>query len=248
MNKKFSLRSFFSLRSPRRVFSLAAFGLVLLSISTLFFFTRPGHADLDEPKARDRNITVAVVGLLKRDHLLQRPLDDEISERSLNNFIEALDPFKIYFYASDVQEFQRFKHEIDDDLSGGDVRVAYKIFKRYLTRLDERVAEVDKFLAMNHDYTLDESLEADPDKLSYPINAAEINDRWRKRIKFDLLRERIQDEEDLKKRAQEEKEEQEKKDGKKETAERTTPAYSKRSIWPTFASEFRGDITAWPSG
>ena len=38
-----------------------------------------------------------------------------------------------------------------------------------------------------HDFTVDEYLTDDPDKLDYPVDKAEADDRWRKKVKLDLL-------------------------------------------------------------
>jgi carboxyl-terminal processing protease len=53
--------------------------------------------------------------------------------------------------------------------------------------VDERVQLVDEFLRADHDFTVDEKMVVDPDLASYARNAAEARERWRKRIKYDLL-------------------------------------------------------------
>ena len=61
------------------------------------------------------------------------------------------------------------------------------VFNRYLSRLDERMAMAHKLIDAPHDYTLDENMNVDGDKIAWATTAAELDDRWRKRIKFDLL-------------------------------------------------------------
>jgi carboxyl-terminal processing protease len=56
-----------------------------------------------------------------------------------------------------------------------------------MQRIDERVKLVDELLAEAPDYTVDEELVIDPDKLQFPKSDAEVRDAWRKRIKYDLL-------------------------------------------------------------
>ncbi|NUQ63056.1 MAG: carboxy terminal-processing peptidase [Pirellulales bacterium] len=144
-------------------------------------------ADPITPSAKDRQIALTVTSLLKREHLSKHKLDDEISERCFQMFLKSLDPMKLYFYQSDIDGFQRQQKELDDAMRRGDVKFAYDVFTVFLRRIDERVAVVDRLLAMNHDFTLEEEMGVDRDTIQYAKNEAEANDRWRKRIKYDLL-------------------------------------------------------------
>ena len=118
---------------------------------------------------------------------LGRDVDDQASQRCLTSFLKALDPWKLYFYQSDVDEFMKSQNELDDLAKKGDVTFAHKVFQVYLQRVDERVAVIDELLAMKHDFTVDEEMLTDRDMTSYPRTAAEARDRWRKRIKYSLL-------------------------------------------------------------
>jgi carboxyl-terminal processing protease len=144
-------------------------------------------ADPVAPSDSDRQVALAVTSLLRRDHLLRHPLDDEISRRCLDSFLEHLDPMKVYFYQSDVDSFRRKQDELDDLARRGDVSFAYTVFNTFLRRVDERVKLVDHFLSVPHDFTVDEELVIDRDAAEYARNEAEAREKWRKRIKYDLL-------------------------------------------------------------
>src|SRR4051812_1525007 len=60
-----------------------------------------------QPTANDRQITLAVSMLMERQHLTGQRLDKTISERALKTFIKDLDPLKLFFLQSDVDEFNR---------------------------------------------------------------------------------------------------------------------------------------------
>ena len=144
-------------------------------------------ADPVAPGPGERQIVLTVASLLKRDHLTRHPLDNEISERCLKNYLKMLDPMKLYFYQSDIDEFDRHKDELCDAIRGGDISFAYMVFRTYLQRVDERVKAVDALLAAPLDFTADEQMVVDRDTAHYPATPAEAVDRWRQRIKFDLL-------------------------------------------------------------
>lgn len=143
-------------------------------------------ADPQGPTARDRQIAQIVASLLRREHLSKHPLDEEIASRCVRQFVKMLDPMKVYFYQSDVDTFMARQREVIE-VKKGDVGLAYSIFQTFLRRVDERVRLVDEFLAMQHDFSVDEEMVVDRDAAQFPRNEAEARDRWRKRIKYDLL-------------------------------------------------------------
>ena len=175
---------------PRRFWVGTLAGLVLISALVPLALSSPAaprRSELTTPSARDRQITLAVVSLVGREHLSTHDLDDEIARRTFNNFLKALDPMKLYFYQSDIDAFAHYKDRLDDMARRGDISFAYLVFKTFLERVDERVAVVDELLAMEHDFTADEKMIIDRDQLDYARNAEEARERWRKRIKYDLL-------------------------------------------------------------
>ena len=145
------------------------------------------HAAPIGPTARGKTVTKIVSSMLARTHLLQHPLDDEISERCLQTYFDALDPMKVYFTLSDYNEFLNSQHDLDDRVQQGDVQFAYDVFDRFLSLEDELVALVERLLDEEHDFSVDESIITDPDKIEYATDESVIEDRWRKRIKYDLL-------------------------------------------------------------
>lgn len=144
-------------------------------------------ADLTKPSREDRRITLLVRHLLKQEHLFAKAVDDESSKRGLKSFLESLDPLKVYFYQSDIDEFNKYETQLDDLMADGDISFAYKVFNRFLQRVDERVETVDALIEREFDFDKDEELIVDGDAASYPADPEEAKNRWRKRIKYDLL-------------------------------------------------------------
>jgi len=164
--------------------------LCLVSGAAMLVPASPGWSDPPGPTARDRQIALTVVSLLKRDHLSKHPIDDEVSQRCFQTFLKMLDPMKLYFTQADVDEFARHQFELDDWALRGDVsflEFAQRVFRRFLQRVDERVKLVDELLAMQHDFTAEEEMLIDRKLAQYAKDDEEVRTRWRKRIKFDLL-------------------------------------------------------------
>ncbi|MFM7563795.1 MAG: carboxy terminal-processing peptidase, partial [Planctomycetota bacterium] len=142
---------------------------------------------LGEVSKNDRQSARWVADLMLREHLSQKPIDDLISGRALEMFIKSLDPAKTYFLKSDIAEFQQWNTKLDDQFKEGDFSAAFEIFKRFLQRVDEGVNMALYWVDQPMDYSVDETLNTDSDKMEFAADEAELRDRWRKRIKYNLL-------------------------------------------------------------
>lgn len=138
----------------------------------------------------DRQVSRQIAKIMEDDHLSTRRLDDTISERAFNQYIKNLDPMKLYFLKTDLQEFADWKDDFDDQLKEGEFKIAFEIYKRYLKRIEERMATAMEWIDAEHDFTIDEDMITDRDKMEFAGDDAEAKERWRKRIKYNLLVER----------------------------------------------------------
>jgi len=179
----FSFEGHFMLRSvlERRGIRGAILGAVLVALVATGV-----KADPTAPSANDRYVAKEVVHLLA-DHLSKHPFDAEIAKRMVHLFLKSLDPLKMYFYQSDVDSLTNRQGELMEKVRRGDVAPAFTIFSLYLQRLDERVAMVEQLLAMPHDFTVEEDMIIDREAAQYPVSQADAQDKWRKRIKYELL-------------------------------------------------------------
>lgn len=169
--------------------------LVVLSATALapLAMARPTVPESKEAM-KQKNIAIFVSSLMNRRHMAQLRVDDEISRRAMEMFFKTLDPMKLYFYQSDVDKFDAEKSNIDDYIIKGDVSLAKRVFDVFLERVAERTAVAQKFVDENHDYAVDETMERDPEKLTWMTSSDEADERWRKRVKYDLLLQSTDDE------------------------------------------------------
>jgi carboxyl-terminal processing protease len=146
-----------------------------------------------EPKLSKQDPLVArmVCEFLKRGHLNRPEINDEVSARLFRRFLKDLDPAKLYFLKSDVDEFKKFEKELDDQLLEGDLKFAYQVYERFITRLAERQKLIEELVNAKHDFTAKEYLDTDYDALPYASSVDELRERWRMRIKFDLLQQQL---------------------------------------------------------
>ncbi|MFH1302954.1 MAG: carboxy terminal-processing peptidase [Planctomycetota bacterium] len=141
----------------------------------------------DSGSSTDSDTAKRVCAMVSRFHISGKPINDEISQKLMNRFIKQLDPQKLYFYKSDITNFEADKNQLDDKLTVGDVQFAYDCFDLYLKRLQERMDYAEQLVDVDHDFAVDESIVVDSKELDFPKDQSEMNERWRKRVKFDIL-------------------------------------------------------------
>ncbi|RAS26230.1 MULTISPECIES: carboxy terminal-processing peptidase [unclassified Pseudomonas] len=145
----------------------------------------------------DRDEIVAslnVVELLKRHHYSKPPLDDARSVIIYDSYIKLLDPARSYFTAADIAEFDKWKTQFDDFLKSGNLDPGFTIYKRYLDRVKQRLdfalAELAKGVD-KMDFTTKETLLIDRKDAPWEKDQAALDDLWRKRVKDEVLRQKI---------------------------------------------------------
>jgi carboxyl-terminal processing protease len=79
------------------------------------------------------------------------------------------------------------RDSLDDLVKRGDVSFAYEVFNRFLERVDARLPLIEKMVNGPQDFTKQESIVIDREAATWAKSEAEAEDNWRKRIKYDLL-------------------------------------------------------------
>ena len=162
------------------------FALTMMLALTL----APLHAELT--KEQCGRITKTVGQIIGQIHYRQTQLNDEISKHHLKNYLNALDFGHMIFLQSDVDSFEKlYGTRLDDQVRFGSLRPAHQIFQRYLERLAERQKTVTALLEKPMDFSKKESFNPVRDELPWPKTADEANELWRKRVKFELLADRL---------------------------------------------------------
>ena len=145
--------------------------------------------------AKNRQAIKVAIHLLDQHHVSQRPLGDELSQRIFESLFESLDPAKLHFLQSDLEEHRHLERQIDDLAKQGDMSPATSIFHRITTRSSESLRMIEKLLEGGLDFSADESVIVDSDKRDYAVDGAELRDRWRRELKWKILVQEAKDSE-----------------------------------------------------
>lgn len=120
-------------------------------------------------------------------HYAKTPINDDFSTKAYNNYLQNLDPQKVYFVQSDLNEFDQFKNQIDDAMLTGNATFMFDIFNRYQDRLFDRIDFAMTLLKDSFDYSLKDSFQMNREKSQWPQNFSSLDELWRKKLKYECL-------------------------------------------------------------
>jgi carboxyl-terminal processing protease len=163
----------------------------LLAASAVVFIFAVGPQPV-LAKADAENICVSVGRLLEEGHYTQQKLNDELSKKFLQTYLELLDYSHLFFTQKDVDALNaKYGTALDDDVLLGNLKPAYEIYDLYAKRVDERVAKVKELLKQPIDFKTDATIELSRQKSTWPKDEAEADQLWRGRVTNELLQEHL---------------------------------------------------------
>lgn len=139
------------------------------------------------PPTKYEQILKLVGEMLSQAHYSPQDINDAFSQKIFKKFIGDLDPEKTMFLKSDMEALRKFETKIDEEIKGEPVEFFLAAGKKFNARMEESALIYKEYLSKPFDFTVNEEVVLDADKLSYPATEAERKDRWRKKVKFMTL-------------------------------------------------------------
>src|SRR5690606_5418356 len=102
-------------------------------------------------------------------------------------YLDALDGSRMYFLASDIANFGRYRYEMDDRAKSGELQPVFDIFNVFVQRTHERVSYALELLETQADFTIDEEFQFDRTVPPWHVCDEEMREVWRKKVKSDAL-------------------------------------------------------------
>lgn len=127
--------------------------------------------------------------ILSNYHYRKTKLDDSLSVVMFNNFLDGIDHGRLYYLASDIAEFDKYKLSFDDYLIKKELDVPFDIYNVFRKRYKERSEYIQALLKEKKpfDFSADESINTDREKAPWAKSTDELNDTWRKYLKSEAL-------------------------------------------------------------
>lgn len=176
-------------RSLSRVIALTA-GAVATAVVSLTAVGAPLKETESElqPEPRHEDIGELVTNFIQKSHYQHVTVDDDLSSRVLDRYLETLDGNRMYFLASDIEYFEQYRYSLDDVVKGKPLDPVFDMFKVYRTRLRDRLTFALEQLETEPDFTIDEEYQFDRSEAPWLETTAELDELWRRRVKSDVLR------------------------------------------------------------
>ena len=130
----------------------------------------------------------AILSGLNQLHFQPVTVDDALSEKVFDLYVDRIDGSKLYFTQDDIDKLMQFRHLIDDEAQSG----TYEFFNLSSILLDAAMEKTESFykeiLATPFDFDTDESIELDGEKKVWAPDDAALREYWRKYLKYEVLR------------------------------------------------------------
>lgn len=155
---------------------------LLFSVASCSFTTK----SFDDPD-KDKVLLDLISYVLSKGHYDAKDLNDEFSAAVFDDYIDALDPFRRFFYKKDIEDFAKYRDKIDDAIRDKDLTFFDLTYERLMERQDEADELLQDILKKEFDFDEEEYLDTNYEELEFAKNKKELKDRWRKQLKLNAL-------------------------------------------------------------
>ena len=156
--------------------------IVGLSIALLSFIPK----EKTDPE-KDKLLLELLAFVIEKGHYNPAKIDDTFSKGVYKDYIAALDPSKRFFLESDLEEFSKFETSLDDQILNKELTFFELTYTRLMKRMEESKTYYKDALEKPIDYSKNEELNTDYEKMPFAKNAKELKERWRLQVKLSAL-------------------------------------------------------------
>jgi carboxyl-terminal processing protease len=128
-----------------------------------------------------------VADILSRYHYKTVPVDQTLSEKVFDRYLKSLDPEKIFFLQTDIDQFSADRSRLGQAIQQDDLSAPFAIFNLYEHRVAERFQQARELLKLGFEFQVDESFQASREVQPWPQTTSEMSEVWRKRVKNEWL-------------------------------------------------------------
>lgn len=143
------------------------------------------------PGTDDSKIARLVATLLERSHYSQQPINEAVSSKFYDRYLDALDPAHLIFLQSDTEQFERWRNMVGEmTLRFGNTTPAYAIYNRFMKRFEQQVAYSTNLLKDSvFTFTGEDRYLINRREAPRPKDEAEAHRLWRERVRYEYLQE-----------------------------------------------------------
>ena len=160
--------------------------VLILFAGALVFFGFGFVSKVDNPE-KDKLLLEVISYVLERGHYSPKAINDRFSEQVYMNYLDGLDGQRRFFLKTDINNFKRYKTQIDDQIKGASLDFFDLTHKQMVTRIEQVQKFYPELLEKPFDFNQTDSISLDYENAAYAINLNELKSIWRKRFKLSTL-------------------------------------------------------------
>lgn len=184
---RLSTESAFSALFMRIRPALLAFSFIGIAGLTWLVNRQSAQSNGDPEPRKEAAIIRAIMGGLDRLHYQPKAMDNEFSKQLYKLYLKDIDGGKRFLTQADIDKLEPFAELLDDQARAG----TFEFFDQSVLSLNSGLEKTQSWyraiLAKPLDFTKDEQLETDGDKLKWAKDDAELRNRWEKWMKYEVI-------------------------------------------------------------
>lgn len=156
---------------------------ILFPAIALAFFSYTIVSQSDKEEAIDQFLMQS----LASSHYQPKDVNDDFADKVFKLYMQRLDYNKKFLIQDDIDELKKMQASIIDDVNNGHFIFFNRSYELIAKRIDESKEYYTAILKTPFDFTTDETLELDVEKLSFSKNKSDLKESWRKYLKYQTL-------------------------------------------------------------
>ena len=161
--------------------------LHIVAIIAIILFGFSFSEDKFSDPNKEKLLIEVVKYVVEKGHYSTLDINDDISEKIYNTYLEQIDAQKRFFLQSDIRQFEKYKFKLDDQLKDQDLTFFNLVYETSRKRINEVKNYYEEIMNNSFDFSSNENINLDFENKSYARNSNEIKNRWRKQLKYSTL-------------------------------------------------------------
>ncbi len=170
--------------SRLKISSYAGLVAAVFGLASYRFYERSGPG---AAPGKEQVLVGTIVQGLSQAHYQPERIDDAFSRRIFELDLKRIDYRKKFLLQSDVAQITRYQTDIDDQIKRGTREFLDLSTKLVADRTKQMQTLAHEILAQPFTFDNEETYQSDPEKSTFPANAADQREQWRKMLKYETL-------------------------------------------------------------
>jgi len=171
--------------SPRlKIGSYAGLVAAVFGLASYRFYE---HSGPQAVPGKEQVLVGTIVQGLSQAHYQPERIDDAFSKRVFELALKRLDYRKKFLLQSDLAQLTKYQTDIDDETKRGSHEFLDLSTKLIAERTKQMQTLAHEILAQPFTFDKEESIQTDFEKATFPTNAADQREQWRKLLKYETL-------------------------------------------------------------